>query len=66
MDIARATSLLKSCVQFLMSYRECGYADAVIVAKEIAESLGSDVNFKEPPRQRRKKRLLEYEPSEND
>ena len=66
MDIARATSLLKSCVQFLMSYRESGYAEAVIVAKEIAESLGSDVNFKERPRQRRKKRLFEYESSDND
>ena len=60
-DISISTSLLKTCLQFVNSYRDIGYASAVLVAKQIGESIDVEPVFADPPRKRSKKRMFEYE-----
>ncbi|XP_069460610.1 zinc finger MYM-type protein 1-like [Ambystoma mexicanum] len=59
-DIVTATSLMKGCIQFFVAYRDNGFENAIIAAKEMAADLGVEPSFKEI-RIRQRKRQFDYE-----
>ncbi|XP_069486304.1 zinc finger MYM-type protein 1-like [Ambystoma mexicanum] len=59
-DIVTATSLMKGCIQFFVAYRDNGFENAIISAKEMAADLGVEPAFKEI-RIRQRKRQFDYE-----
>lgn len=64
MDIITATSIVKGCLNYIISYRNTGYIFAVLSAKDIAETLNVEPSLK-PKRRRLTKRQFEYESSDN-
>ncbi|XP_008187309.1 zinc finger MYM-type protein 1-like [Acyrthosiphon pisum] len=53
-------TLLNALIKFMGEYRETGFNQAKLEAKELAESLEIETEFK-VPRYRKKKKLFEYE-----
>ena len=64
MDIITATSIVKGCLNYIISYRNTGYICAVSSAKKIAETLNVETSFK-PKRHRLTKRQFQYESLDN-
>lgn len=62
-DISDCSEKFNKCLEFLNRFRENGYVDAVISAKEIAAELGIEPVFPEK-RIRKRKRVFSYESSE--
>ncbi|KAJ8952455.1 hypothetical protein NQ314_007531 [Rhamnusium bicolor] len=60
MDLPTAVMYLENCKQFLIRYRESGYTECVLKAREICEELEIETQFKKL-RPRQKKRLFLYE-----
>jgi len=63
-DIITATSIVKGCLNYIISYRNTGYIYAVSSAKKIAETLNLETSFK-PKRHRITKRQFQYENLDN-
>jgi len=61
MDVVPATSLMKSCVEYISKYRTSGYNDALMEANELTNILGIEKKFNELSRSRKRKRQFEYE-----
>ena len=47
MDITQCAELVKSCCSFLENYRKCGFKDAIIKPKDLAEELQVEPVFKQ-------------------
>lgn len=60
MHLGVASQLLQGLVQFFKRFRVEGFVAAIIVAREMSETLGTEPKFQEI-RQRKKRRLFEYE-----
>lgn len=64
MDIITATSIVKGCLNYIISYRNTGYISAVSSAKDIAETLNVEPSFK-LKRRRLTKRQFQCESLDN-
>lgn len=61
MDVVTATSLIKSCVEYISKYRTSGYNDALMKANELEDILGIEKKFNDLSRSRKRKRQFDYE-----
>ncbi|KAH1172511.1 hypothetical protein KIL84_016350, partial [Mauremys mutica] len=46
-DIATATTLMRSCLDFVVTYKDNGFEHAITAAREMAKNLGVEPIFKE-------------------
>lgn len=63
-DVDISTNMLKSLLIFLKSFRQTGFTNSVIIAKEICEENCIDTNYK-TNRLKRKKKIFNYEGKDN-
>lgn len=60
MHLGVASQLLQGLVQFFQKFRDEGFVGATLTARELGETLGVEPKFEEA-RQRKKRRMFEYE-----
>ncbi|KAH1166474.1 hypothetical protein KIL84_015646 [Mauremys mutica] len=60
MDIMTAITLMRSCLDFFVAYRNNGFVDTITAAKEMEENLGVEPVLEETHNQK-KKRQFGYE-----